>query len=358
MVFTLRWGILACGGIAETFSKDLLLDPKTRGVSDVAHIVQAVASSSSLKKAQDFADRIGDGKKHEFTAYGSYEELVKDPKVDIVYVASPHSHHYEHTLLCLRHGKHVCCEKAFTINGKQTAHLIKVAKEKKLFLMEAVWTRFFPSTIALRKLIHEDRILGRIHRVFSDVGVSFKPDPSHRLYAPELGGGAALDLGIYALTWQMMTLHQDPANKGGAPEVTGSILKTPLTGVDEFTTMTLNFPNMHAQGIATCSISVATDHECCCRIQGEKGEVVVPWPPFCPPMFKIHLHGQPVEEKKFDIPGKGMFYEADACARSIRDGNLEAELCPLVDSQLTMDILDQVRAQGKFRYPEALEATE
>lgn len=108
--FTLRWGIMATGAIADLFARDLLKDPSTRDVQDVAHIVQAVAASSSLEKAQKFASDITEGKPHSITSYGSYKELVEDPNVDIIYVATPHSHHYECALLALRAGKHVCCE--------------------------------------------------------------------------------------------------------------------------------------------------------------------------------------------------------------------------------------------------------
>lgn len=108
--FALRWGIMATGGIADLFARDLLKDPATRDVHDVAHIVQAVAASSSLEKAQKFANQITEGKPHSIASYGSYKELVEDPKVDIIYVATPHSHHYECSLLALRAGKHVCCE--------------------------------------------------------------------------------------------------------------------------------------------------------------------------------------------------------------------------------------------------------
>lgn len=108
--FTLRWGIMATGAIADLFARDLLKDPATRDVHDVAHVVQAVASSRSLDKAQKFADQITEGKPHSISAYASYQELVADPEVDMIYVATPHSHHYECTLLALRAGKNVCCE--------------------------------------------------------------------------------------------------------------------------------------------------------------------------------------------------------------------------------------------------------
>ena len=134
--FTLRWGILATGGIAEAFARDLWPNPECRGVKDIEHTVVAAASSSSADRASAFLKevRAADSAK----AYGSYKELVADPNVDIIYVATPHSHHYQNVMLCLEAGKNVLCEKAFTTNAKQTELLIKKAKEKNLFLMEAV----------------------------------------------------------------------------------------------------------------------------------------------------------------------------------------------------------------------------
>lgn len=134
--FELRWGILATGGIAETFARDLWPNPETRGVKDIEHKVVAAASSSSASRAQDFLKEVratADAK-----AYGSYKELVQDPNVDAIYVATPHSHHFQNVMLCLEAGKNVLCEKAFTTNAKQLEVLIKKAKEKNLFLMEAV----------------------------------------------------------------------------------------------------------------------------------------------------------------------------------------------------------------------------
>jgi predicted dehydrogenase len=134
--FQLKWGILATGGIAETFARDLWPNPETRGVDDIEHVVVAAASSSSVERARAFLKevRAPDSAK----AYGSYEELVRDSNVDIIYVATPHSHHFQNAMLCLEAGKNVLCEKAFTTNAKQTEFLIKKAKEKNLFLMEAV----------------------------------------------------------------------------------------------------------------------------------------------------------------------------------------------------------------------------
>lgn len=143
--FQLKWGILATGGIAETFSRDLWPNPEIRGVKDIEHVVVAAASSSSADRAKSFLKevRAPDTAK----AYGSYKELVQDPNVDIIYVATPHSHHYQNARLCLEAGKNVLCEKAFTTNAAQTAELIKIAKEKNLFLMEAVSILSMLSTV-------------------------------------------------------------------------------------------------------------------------------------------------------------------------------------------------------------------
>lgn len=174
-----------------------MIDPSTRSVSDVKHTVTAAASSSSSSRAKQFLETCKCPSSA--AAYGSYEDLVKDPNVDIVYVATPHSHHYQNTMLCLLAGKHVLCEKAFTVNAAQAKKLVETAKEKKLFLMEAVWTRFFPLSIQIRKMI-EDGELGAVHRVIADL--SFGQDventwgadgAKHRMVNPDLAGGALLD---------------------------------------------------------------------------------------------------------------------------------------------------------------------
>lgn len=253
--YTARWGIMATGGIAEKFVGDLLLDPKSRDVTDIQHDVVAVASSTSADRASAFIKKLG-CKPDTTKAYGSYEELVKDPNVEIIYVASPHSEHYANTLLALENGKAVCCEKPFTINAAQTEHLTKVARKHNVFLMEAVWIRFFPLVIALKKLLHEDCVLGKIHRVHADFGIHFDEDPKHRLFNPELGGGALLDLGIYPLTWIMILLFEDPANERTMPSFHSQVLKTPLTGVDAHTTAAFSFEKTRAMGVLTTSVSV------------------------------------------------------------------------------------------------------
>ncbi|KAF8758002.1 Oxidoreductase family, NAD-binding Rossmann fold [Rhizoctonia solani] len=315
--FTLRWGILATGGIAEAFAKDLLADPAARDTHDVVHkIVAVVGADSSV------------------IACGSYDELVNIKEVDIIYIATPHSHHYENGLLALEAGKHVLCEaspsqtcaKAFTVNARQAAHLAKVAQAKKLFLMEAVWTRFFPISKEIQRLIHEEKVLGEIRRVFADLSMVFKRDPNSRLYSPELAGGALLDLGIYPFTWAFMTLHDHPDNQKTKPSVTASILKSQLTPVDETTSVTLTFPKLHATAHLTCSMTSKIVKPYCVTIQGEKGELQVAPAPYRPEQFVLSLYDQEPKTFDFKIPGQGLFWEADECARQIRDGKLQSEI--------------------------------
>lgn len=224
---------------------------------------------------------------------------------------------------------------------------------QKLFLMEAVWTRFIPAVLEIQRLIHDEKILGRVTRVFSDLSFPFDKDPKHRAFAPELGGGALLDIGIYALTWQMVTLYQHPENERALPEITSTFLKTPLTGVDNSTVIIGNYEKLGAQGIATCSMDAKTHSSYAVLIQGEKGDIRVPPLTMNPSRFFIELKGQDPREVELPIPGHGMFYEADAAARALRDGKKETDLCRLDEHTLVvMKIMDEVRRRGNFRYPE------
>ncbi len=171
-----------------------MLDPSSRDVSDIKHTVVAAASSSSAERAQKFLQECNCPS--DAAAYGSYTELVNDQNVDIVYIATPHSHHYQNAMLCLEAGKHVLCEKSFTVNAAQTKKLVETAKAKKLFLMEAVWTRYFPLSIQVRKLI-TDGVIGDVHRVIADLSfgdnVEEKWGTEHRMVNMNLAGGALLD---------------------------------------------------------------------------------------------------------------------------------------------------------------------
>jgi len=372
--YTLKWGILATGGIAKTFAKDLLTDPAIRDVSDVRHEIVAVASSTSVDSAANFIKAI-DGPSSAKT-YGSYAELVADPNVDIVYVATPHSHHFQNAMLCLEAGKNVLCEKALTVTAAQAKKLVATAKAKDLFLMEAVWTRFFPLSIKIRELITSGAI-GQVYRTSADLSFGqSKPDgslgfeDSNRMVNLDLAGGALLDLGIYALTWVFQTLyHTQPDAEKEAPKVVSAINKY-RTGADEQTSIICQFPKHGLMGIATTGMRVATDPDGkgsagpAIRIQGADGEIQVMPQAYRPPQYRIVKKDSAGTVEVVDCPiptdpkrggwGHGMFWEADECARCLRDGKLESATIPWSESIVIMETMDQVLKQGDVQYPELI----
>lgn len=389
--FQLKWGILATGGIAETFTRDLWPNPETRGVKDIEHKVVAAASSSSVDRAKAFLKEVRAPETAK--AYGSYKALVQDPEVDIIYVATPHSHHYQNVRLCLEAGKNVLCEKAFTTNAKQLEVLITLAKDKNLFLMEAVWTRYFPLSIYVREIITSGKI-GPVSRTFADLSIGCPPEKTfadtHRMVNPQLAGGALLDLGIYALTWCFQTLYHTQIESGTKepkdPSVVSTMRKYKL-GTDEQTSMLLTFPRPEgdAHGIATTGMRTTADPDGkgsagpAIRIQGEAGEIQVFHPAFRPTRTKLVLRDGTVEDKVFDIPGpgkgsgwkngfggewqeegegQGMFWEADECARALRDGRKEGTYESLKESLVIMRVMDQVREQNGMKLPEKIETTQ
>ncbi|KAK9357497.1 hypothetical protein V1504DRAFT_442785 [Lipomyces starkeyi] len=315
MVYTCHWGLVGAGEISELFLQDLLAVPATRGLKDVAHKPVAVAARS-LDRAKTFIAT----------------HIVADSTIDVIYVGTTQSTHYVLALLALRAGKNVLCEKPFTINSKQAEHLALVAKEKNVFLMEAVWTRFFPLTIEFEKLIHKDMMIGPIRRVFTDFSVYCPGDPSFRLYNLEAGGGALLDLGLYALMWMFLTCYKHPENHRSNPDVVKAVsLKSPLN-VDESTAITTLWSKPKILCVSSCSLMMMdSPSECVVR-----------------------------ESKTLDfpIPGQGLFWEADAVARDIRDGKKVDDRYPIQDSVLSMQIMDEVRRQNDFKFPDALEFVE
>jgi predicted dehydrogenase len=381
-----RWGIMATGFIARSLAKDILIDPTTRNTTDVVHLVTGVASSSSKSSAEKFISEMVEGKQSSntpCTAYSSYEELVKDPNVDIIYVATPHSHHFQNVMLCLTHNKPVLCEKAFTVNAAQAKILYDTAKSKSLFLMEAVWTRYFPLSLAIREAITTNTI-GEVLRVSADLSIGANPetafDPTHRMVNLDLAGGCLLDLGIYALTWVFQTLyHTLPPSERASPKVTGALMTSePRTGADEMTTMLLEFPKStpagkyKAHAIATTAMRVDFDpaknntdkstQTPAVRIQGDAGEIQVFGPIYRPIRFRIIKSGGEVIEKEMDPKdhggAHGFVYEADEAARCLLAGKLESEGLGWEESTVIMETMDEVRRLGGLKYPERIESTE
>jgi predicted dehydrogenase len=388
---TIRWGILATGAIAETFTKDLLVDPATRDVHDVKHVVVAAASSSSKSRAEAFLKEVEAGS--EAKAYGSYEEFVKDESIDIVYVATPHSHHYQNCMLALEAGKHVLCEKAFTVNAEQLRLLVKKAEEKDRFLMEAVWTRYFPLSVWVRDTITSGKI-GHVMRVLADNCQPHvhpdgydKTDNESRMVNVDLAGGALLDLGIYSLTWVFQCLYTtQPKEQRQKPKVL-SFVKPYETGADQLTSIILEFPRNAASGgsahaFAGTGIVFGSDKPDtpCIRISGTKGEIQVFPPAFRPTKTRLLLADGTQEDKSWPQPGPGvgsgwkngflgdfnaegeghgMFWEADEAARAVLEGRRGGgKYEDLEESLVIMETMDEVRRAGGMKYPEVIESTE
>lgn len=355
---------------------------------DITHTIVAAASSTSAQRATDFLKTVDAPSTAK--PYGSYADFVKDPNIDIVYIATPHSHHYQNAMLCLEAGKNVLCEKAFTSNAAQTKALVAKAKEKNLFLMEAVWTRYFPLSLYVRELITSGK-LGTVQRTISDLSMAMDPEgmgKEHRLLNPKLAGGALLDIGIYALTWAFQTLYHTQ-EKPERPSVQSSCVKYEETGVDEMTSMLLTFPRSAKAGgpahaLATCSMRVRSDPDQkgsagpAIRVQGTKGEVCVYHPAFRPTKTKMVWQDGTVEEKDWPQPGPGkgsgwyngfggsknpegeghgMFWEADEAARGVAEGRKEGRALGWDESVLIMEIMDQVREQNGLKFPEEIETT-
>ncbi|KAK9334729.1 hypothetical protein LIPSTDRAFT_48111 [Lipomyces starkeyi NRRL Y-11557] len=360
MPYIARWGIIATGWISEQFFVDLLVDPASRGVTDIVHKPVAVASRSLAKATKFIADH---GKGIDgVRAYGSYADLVADPDVDIVYVGTPHSSHYEVSLQALKAGKHVLCEKILTINAAQARHLADYAKSHDLFIMEAVWTRFFPLSLELRKKLHDENAIGAIRRVTADVGFVAVPDIKSRLYDPFLAGGALFDVGVYPMAWIQMICYHHPENKKSPPSmIKSSMVKSRLTGVDESTVITMVWDELHIISVSTCSIVVDSPKDCAIRVQGDRGEVIIPSPTYRPVKFTIRIYGSEGKEDDvktydFPIPGPmGFFWEADAVARDIRDGKIVDDNYSIEESVSLMERFDQVRQENGLKYPAEIE---
>ena len=294
-------------------------------------------------------------------------------------------------MLALEAGKHVLCEKAFTVNAAQAKKLIEAARAKKLFLMEAVWTRYFPLSIKVRELVREG-VIGKVHRVSADLsfgaanedGTLSYPD-DNRMVNRDLAGGALLDLGIYSLTWVFQILYHCQEKPRNAPKVLAAVSKYDRTQADESTSMLLQFEKENSVGIATTSIRVSTQPDGddssasgpAVRIQGTKGEIQVFGPIFRPLLYKVILKGGKTGEvelvhcpipKDKERPGKkgkesegwghGMFWEADEAARCLRDGKLESESMGWEESVVIMETMDEVRKQGGLTFPDLIESVE
>ena len=322
---TFNWAILGPGNIAHKFAADLAQIPLAR--------LHAVASRS-LAKAQDFA--ATHGAPH---AVGSYEELLAVPGIDAVYIATPHSEHRAHALLCLRAGLPVLCEKAFAQNAGQAQEMIQVAQERGVFLMEAFWTRFFPAIGHALKLVQTGAI-GEVKHLAADFGFITDFKPESRLFAPALAGGSLLDIGVYPLFISQLFL--------GVPVAVRAVATPAPTGVDMNCTMALAY----ASG-ATASLfsTIAATTNNYCVLYGTTGQLHLTGRFHAPSGIEIHRPDQAPEVIPYPKIGLGYHYEAAHVQYCLAQGLTESPLLPLAFSLDLMRTLDAVRAEIGLRYP-------
>ncbi|KAM4702634.1 trans-1,2-dihydrobenzene-1,2-diol dehydrogenase-like [Rhinophrynus dorsalis] len=328
-----KWGICSAGKI----SNDFLVALETLPAQD--HQVVAVAARD-LKRARDFAQCHKIPK-----AYGSYEELAKDPSIDIIHVGVLHTVHRDVVLMFLQNRKNVLCEKPMAMNSAEVGELTAAARKYNVFFMEAVWSRFFPVYEQIRTLLSQ-KAIGDIKVVRAEFGSNQYHVP--RAVEKELGGGALLDIGCYCIQFGLMVFN------GERPESVTAKGFLYETGVDETVTIILQYPGK-CQAILTCTIMVAMPNQA--AICGSKGMIQIPSCMWCP--TSIILNGK---ETKFPLPhstkpmnftnSTGLSYEAEHVRQCLLKGLKESPLMSLADSELLASIMDEVRKQLGVRFPQ------
>jgi predicted dehydrogenase len=319
---TLRWGIAATGGIAARMVDALRTLPDAE--------VVAVGS-----RAQSSADRFA--AEHAIArAHGSYDDLFADDGVDIVYVASQHSHHHDMTVAALDAGRHVLCEKAFAHNATEARSMVAAAKRNQRFLMEAMWTWFIPAVVEIRRRVRAGAI-GRVTLLQADFGIRID-DEDGRHRRADLAGGALLDLGIYPLSFARYMLGE-PVEFRVLGELAPSGVDATVGGVASFDTGAL----------AVFHTSIDVFSELRATIYGTDGRIDVDPPFFFTSAFTVRPNrGEP---QRVEIPNQGLAHEAAHAMDRIRAGHLESDVIPLATTVSTMELLDAIRGELGVVYP-------
>lgn len=320
-------GILGAGKIAHTMAKTII-DLKDEEIKCTA------VASRNIKKAEEFAQKYNIEK-----AYGSYEEMVKDDNLDLIYIATPHSHHHDHAILCINNNKNILCEKSFCANEEQTKDVLNKAKEKGVFITEAIWTRYMPSRNIINDTI-KSNIIGQIHSVSANLGYHLKD--VERMNEPSLAGGALLDVGIYTINFALMVLGDDNLNK-----IESNALMSEK-GVDLNDNITLYFKG----GItANLFATMLTPTDRSGYIYGEKGYIKVT---NINNPEKIEVFNEEHEKIKDCIIPKqvsGYEYELIACKNALKNNQKECIDMPHETTIKVMNIMDNIRKQWNMKYP-------
>lgn len=321
----MKIGILGAGNISHMVAPALVALPEIE--------CYAVASRD-LKKAQAFAEEFGFEK-----AYDSYEALLSDPAVELVYVATPHSHHYAHMMLCLEHGKNVICEKAFTMNAQQAKKICAAAKERGLYAAEAIWTRYMPSRKMIQDVL-DSGVIGRPNTLTANL--SYVISDKKRIYDPALAGGALLDIGVYGLNFALMHFGNDIVR------VESSMAKMD-TGVDGMEVITLHYRDGR-MAVLTHSVYCRSDRMGI--IHGDKGYLVVENINNPQSIQVFDMKDRLLA--RYDVPKQvnGYEYEFAEAARCIGEGKLESNSMPHAHTIEVMEMMDSLRKTWGVVYPQ------
>ena len=320
----MKLGILGAGNIARKMAAT---------VNEMEHVEAHAVASRDLQKAREFAQKWNVRK-----AYGSYEEMLGDPEIDLVYVCTPHSLHFEHMMMCLDKGKHVLCEKSFTMNANQARKVLAYGREKKLLVAEAIWTRYLPMRLVLDQIL-ERRVIGEPHALTANLCYPVKG--VKRLTDPALAGGALLDVGVYPINFAMMVFGNN------IESIESSCIKTD-SGVDESNSITLTFKGDKMAVLHSSMVSTSDRRG---AIFGTRG--------FIEFLNINNCEGINVYDKEYNLvetykPFKfitGFEHQVEACRKAIEEGALECKQMPHSEIIKVMEVMDTLRSQWGIRFP-------
>jgi dihydrodiol dehydrogenase / D-xylose 1-dehydrogenase (NADP) len=326
MVKKIRWGILGTGYIARKFAEALSAVPDAELIA---------VGSRTQKSAEAFATEYKIP-----VSYDSYQALLEDPAVDVVYIATVNNCHRENCMAAIEARKPILCEKPFMVNCKEAEEVIAFAKERKVFLMEALWTRFIPAFKEARRM-WEDGVIGELQTAMSEFGFICERDSSNPLYNPALAGGSFLDVGAYPVSLAHIAF--------GEPDSVAGLATIGSTGVDEQAGMLFGYRNGQ-MALGYSSFRVDSPKEA--TVAGTKGYIRIHAPFYCPSSFTLHLNGQEPQFFEFPYEGNGWNYEAVEVMECLRAGKLESEVVPHAETLALMRTMDRFRAQIGLKYPD------
>jgi predicted dehydrogenase len=322
---TARWGILGTGGIARQFTQDLLLD---------GHAVAAVGSRTR-ESAERFAALF-----ELPAAHASYEALVADPSVELVYVATPHPFHYANARLALEAGKHVLVEKPFTLNAAEAQALVTLAAARGLLILEAMWTRWLPHMTRLRQIVAAGTI-GELRSMSADHTQRLPDDPGHRINALDLGGGALLDLGVYPVSFA--------SDLFGTPQSVQAVATFKETGADAQVATIFRYPGGQ---IATTYSASTTRGPNVAVVLGREGRIEIDSVWYTATGLRVYnSDGMLIESVRPPVTGRGMQFQAAEAERLVSEGRIASAVLPPQETVAIMATLDAVREQIGLRYP-------